>query len=193
MSQRCTCCHICHTSVKTSRRTFFPCSSCPSIICRQCIEGNGEDWETLNEASSWDCPRCRDACPCKRCRNRANSSPSKSSSPGKPSKRPLEDSDSESPEPKKAKIENQVISGLGLSNSALPRSPVEVSLSDKSGPTSWVQELHNKNEQCLSYIDRTERLLQLVREEQSRIASELDALVPHMQRENADVNQAIPV
>lgn len=193
MSQRCTCCHICHTSVKTSRRTFFPCSSCPSIICRQCIEGNGEDWDAINVSSCWDCPRCRDACPCKRCRNRVNSSPSsKSCSPVKSVKRPFDDLDSEedsSPDRKKPKLESQVISGLGLSNSAASRTEVVTPPNpppQKKGPTSWVQELHSKNEQCLSYIDRTERLLQLVREEQSRIASELDALIPRMQRDNGD-------
>merc|ERR1712154_350871 len=119
----------------------------------------------------WDCPRCRDACPCKRCRNRVNSSP----------------------EPKKRKLESQVISGLGLTNATAHRSAEEPATCPKpqSNPTSWVQELHNKNEKCLSYIDRTERLLQLVREEQSRIASELDALIPRPQRDSAEATRPI--
>merc|ERR1712137_1093412 len=143
MASRCTCCHICHTSVKTSRRTFFPCSSCPSIICRQCIEGNGEDWNEINESSCWDCPRCRDACPCKRCRNRVNSPSPKSYSPAKTVKRSLDEIDNHddsSPERKKPKLESQVISGLGLTNPTANRTLATLTQAapEPNGPISRV-------------------------------------------------------
>merc|ERR1712000_203444 len=78
MSTRCTCCHVCHTSLKTSKRSFFPCTKCPSIICRQCIEMTGQDWDEVNNLKKWDCPRCCGDCPCKRCRNKAVNGHSKS-------------------------------------------------------------------------------------------------------------------
>merc|ERR1712137_1225730 len=187
MASRCTCCHICHTSVKTSRRTFFPCSSCPSIICRQCIEGNGEEWDSLGMSEDWDCPRCRDACPCKRCKNRSGPSlhskqNSSQSSPDQLGKRSRSISPLSSPEGKRRRAnDSQIISGLGLSNAAMA-TPSELSsvtpqTTSPEKPTTLVEELHNKSEQCLSYIGRTERLLELVREEQSRISSELHVLM----------------
>jgi len=187
MASRCTCCHICHTSVKTSRRTFFPCSSCPSIICRQCIEGNGEEWDSLGMSEDWDCPRCRDACPCKRCKNRTGPSihskqNSRQNSPDQLGKRSNSSSPLSSPERKRRRAhDSQIISGLGLSNAAMA-TPSELSAAiptttSPRKPTTLVEELHNKSEQCLSYIGRTERLLELVREEQSRIAAELNALM----------------
>lgn len=188
MSNRCTCCHICHTSVKTSKRSFFPCSSCPSIVCRQCIESMNEDWETLGESCDWDCYRCRDCCPCKRCRNKESSntivdqsiSRRASTSPEeRPKKRPKRYRSSspsdEAPPKKKQKISNEDV--------AYPKFLAELSTGfiaatpNKLPSDTIVNQLQRKNEECLDYIGRTERLLQIIREEQSRISSELASLM----------------
>merc|ERR1712137_1434763 len=70
-ASRCTCCHICHTSLKTSRREFFPCSTCPTIICRQCVELAEQDWNQVINSDEWSCPRCCGDCPGKRKRDRS--------------------------------------------------------------------------------------------------------------------------
>ena len=147
---RCTCCHICHTSLKTSRRTFYPCLSCPSIICRQCIESIGEEWEDLGD--QWECPRCRDCCPCKRCKGKDPNT--RQISP----KRKERDFDSPVPT-KRRKL-----------------SPTRSIESSPETREELVDALQQKNEQCLSYIDRTQRLLEIIRAEQNRISSELAAL-----------------
>merc|ERR1712000_140515 len=157
MGSRCTCCHICHTSVKTSRRTFYPCSACPSIICRQCIEGNGEDWDLLDD--QWECPRCRDCCPCKRCKNK----------------------DSKQISPKRK--ERESYSPVPTKRRRLANSNESVKLEFETRETLVIT-LKEKNEQCLSYIDRTEKLLEIIREEQAKISSELASLSTKMNTGN---------
>lgn len=165
-SPRCTCCHICHTSLKTSKRDFFPCSDCPTIICRQCVELTGQDWDHVNSLEDWSCPRCCGDCPCKRCRNKVNSSPPKSSEKRKLNKRKraaatiFEDNGFAT---KVQKTERQTT----------PKKSLVMIPEDKN---QRIEELCNKNKQCLDYISRTERLLNLIRSEQGRIQEELESL-----------------
>lgn len=210
MSNRCTCCHICHTSVKTSKRSFFPCSSCPSIICRQCVENMREDWELLGESSDWECPRCRDCCPCKRCRNkesnsdrvssnkairRSSTSPEQSRSKQKPKRFRSSSPSSESPPRKKQKISNESMAypeylvAFSQTNFSAPTKPANGNTSDSN---TMVDRLQKKNEECLDYIGRTERLLQIIREEQDRISSELASLMHKSSVPNGD-KFSIPV
>merc|ERR1711934_621315 len=170
MSSRCTCCHICHTSLKTSRRSFFPCSACPSIICQQCVEGMNEDWDALATTKDWECPRCRDCCPCKRCKNKDSTDKRRSSASPIHHIQKRQRSESSSPAPKKQKVSNE--------SSAFPNFLKELSqFADDQTEESLVGRLQKKNEECLNYIGRTERLLQIIREEQDRISSELQSLV----------------
>ena len=93
-SNHCTCCHICHTSMKTSKREFFHCVSCTSVLCIQCVENYiidsqecGRDPVALTKqinqikkkSGSWNCLKCEGKCPCKRCKNRTPPSTSYSS------------------------------------------------------------------------------------------------------------------
>merc|ERR1712137_192771 len=55
-----------------------PCRECPSIICRQCIELTGQDWDQVRSLPDWSCPRCEGDCPCKRCRNKVANGKSQS-------------------------------------------------------------------------------------------------------------------
>merc|ERR1712222_130160 len=116
---------------------------------------------------------------------------SRQSSPDQLGKRSRSTSPLSSPDGKRRRAnDSQIISGLGLSNAAMA-TPSELSAAipttpSPEKPTTLVEELNNKSEQCLSYIGRTERLLELVREEQSRIASELSALMSSEEKEEPD-------
>lgn len=46
-----------------------------------------------------------------------------------------------------------------------------------------ISELRNKNQQCLDYIRRTERLLALIRSEQDRISDELESIINRSNRQ----------
>lgn len=183
MSTRCTCCHVCHTSLKTSRRAFFPCSECPTIICRQCIEATGQDWEKVNSLKNWSCPRCCGDCPCKRCRNKVVNVNGKSVEKKTSNKR------KRSPETvfednaflsmKSQKIDATQSSPQPSSRS---RNEVEVSAINKD---QRIMELYTKNKQCLDYITRTERLLTLIRSEQGRIQDELEFLTRNSSSKSA--------
>lgn len=170
-SSRCTCCHVCHTSLKTSRRSFFPCSDCPSIICRQCIELTGQDWDHVNSLKGWSCPRCCGDCPCKRCRNKVVTTSTKSSSERKTYKR------KRSPA---TIFEDNAFSPKKVQKTKSDSSPLSEKSSEIDTPTfdkdQRIMELFNKNKQCMDYITRTERLLSLIRSEQGRIQLELKSI-----------------
>ena len=185
-SSRCTCCHVCHTSLKTSRRSFFPCSDCPSIICRQCIELTGQDWDYVNSLSEWSCPRCVGDCPCKRCRNKAISSTPKQNERKKSHKRKRANVDDTIFEDNAypSKYKRTSTRNLSLEREKKERSTSSLLRSSSSFdyiPISEckekrIAELCRKNEQCLDYIARTERLLTLIRSEQGRIHGELESI-----------------
>eukprot|EP00012_Vannella_robusta_P008617 CAMPEP_0206207188 /NCGR_PEP_ID=MMETSP0166-20121206/15444_1 /ASSEMBLY_ACC=CAM_ASM_000260 /TAXON_ID=95228 /ORGANISM="Vannella robusta, Strain DIVA3 518/3/11/1/6" /LENGTH=149 /DNA_ID=CAMNT_0053627905 /DNA_START=196 /DNA_END=645 /DNA_ORIENTATION=- len=129
-----------------------------------------EDWDALATTPDWECPRCRGCCPCKRCKNKDSNEKRRSSSPIFESKKRQRYASS-SPSAKKQKLSNN--------STAFPDFLASLS---KMSDTAVVEEslvgrLQKKNEECLNYIGRTERLLQIIREEQNRISSELDSLV----------------
>jgi hypothetical protein len=51
-----------------------------------------------------------------------------------------------------------------------------------------IVELRSKNQQCIEYILRTERLLALIRSEQDRIALELDSIASRNNRSDTETN-----
>ena len=73
---RCTCCHVCHSSEKTSNRQFTPCTTCNSITCRPCLESLGEVWEEVIHSPTFSCPKCLRTCPCRRCACKYKNNPS---------------------------------------------------------------------------------------------------------------------
>merc|ERR1712137_747067 len=58
-----------------------------------------------------------------------------------------------------------------------PSSPGASTEPDDEDKQSRIEELYNKNKQCLDYISRTERLLKLIKSEQGRIQSELASII----------------
>merc|ERR1712137_108336 len=170
-TQRCTCCHICHTSLKTSKREFFPCSACPSIICRQCIELTDQDWNEIQALKDWTCPHCNGDCPCKRCKNKVNSVTN-----GKPTEKKTTTLG------KRRRSFDSICEDNAYLLVKTPRtvhssSPVKIAdLPEKDDKQSRIEELFSKNKQCLDYISRTERLLALIKDEQGRIQSELSCI-----------------
>ena len=170
-SSRCTCCHVCHTSLKTSRRSFFPCSQCPSIICRQCIELTGQEWDRVNSLKDWSCPRCCGDCPCKRCRNKVvNKSSSFSGERKQKRKRSTT-----------TIFEDNAFSPRKIQKTKIDSSPKSEAtsismMSQVFDKDQRIIELFNKNKQCMDYITRTERLLTLIRSEQGRIQLELESI-----------------
>jgi len=170
--QRCTCCHVCHTSEKTSRRRFLPCSTCQSIICEPCIELTNQQFHDLVGKRNWSCPRCEGNCPCKRCKNKRSTSPSDSSPKSrKRSQSPVFNDETfytpakvsrRVPTDTIAEVRNEVVKKI-------------------SAPAPWephdrIAELKSKNRQCIEYILRTEKLLSLIRSEQDRIAVQINSL-----------------
>lgn len=67
----CTCCHVCHVSMKQRPRPTLACTQCNIIICKPCLQ---ERWSTnqwiASPANNWVCHKCRGVCVCKGCRNR---------------------------------------------------------------------------------------------------------------------------
>merc|ERR1712137_1065959 len=138
-----------------------PCRECPSIICRQCIELTGQDWDQVRSLPDWSCPRCEGDCPCKRCRNKVANGKSQSP-PKNKRKRPATIREDNAYSPKSQKTSSRLF----------PSKP------EKSTETkgSRIKELINKNQQCLDYIVRTQRLLSLIKSEQGRLQTELDSI-----------------
>lgn len=69
--------------MKTSKREFFNCQTCTSVLCIQCVElhmkNTFEEYNTkLAEDPEhakkplWSCLKCEGKCPCKRCKNRVS-------------------------------------------------------------------------------------------------------------------------
>lgn len=186
-SQRCTCCHICHTSVKTSRRNFIPCTTCQSIICQPCIELTGQNYDSILMLSTWSCPRCCNNCPCKRCRNKL----SKKSDYSPTTSTSVILSSSQDKHRQKRRRTTSIIDESSYSPSKISKtslkldapstfnqSTVNKSTLKSSGDDQLnrITELRSKNQQCIEYILRTERLLALIRSEQDRIAEELSII-----------------
>merc|ERR1719359_224881 len=159
---RCTCCHVCHTSEKTSRRRFLPCGTCQSIICEPCLEITRQNFSELVGVRNWSCPRCVGNCPCKRCKNKRSGSPSDSPLPKRKRTRPVID-------------ETNILAKHA--RFSRKESLTETRVQPKPySHNDRISELKDKNHQCIEYILRTEKLLALIRSEQDRIATELSEL-----------------
>lgn len=67
----CTCCHVCHVSMKQRPRPVLSCSTCNIIMCKTCLE---EKWPTSqwieNPGKDWSCHKCKGTCTCKACKAR---------------------------------------------------------------------------------------------------------------------------
>lgn len=194
-AQRCTCCHICHTSLKTSRRSFLPCTTCQSIVCQPCIELTGQDFSDISNQSSWSCPRCCGNCPCKRCRNKVSkkseslvfSSSVTSDKLRQKRKRTSSIIDESSFTPTKiAKSGHKLLTDAP--STKLSSSTSGSISTTKDDQMHRIVELRSKNQQCIEYILRTERLLALIRSEQDRIALELDSIASRNNRSDTETN-----
>lgn len=82
LKSRCTCCHVCRTSLKNYPRPHLDCSACNAVVCQPCIEFrlSGPSWETVSKETNWLCPSCLGTCVCQRCTARPFEIASKSTS-----------------------------------------------------------------------------------------------------------------
>jgi len=71
MSTHCTCCHLCHVSMKQRPRQLLACSDCNAILCRTCLETRWRTNQWLDQPVGWVCHKCRGDCPCKSCKGRS--------------------------------------------------------------------------------------------------------------------------
>lgn len=190
MAGRCTCCHVCHTSLKTSRRHFAPCTTCPTIICQPCIEFTGDDWGEIVVNPTWSCPRCRGDCPCKRCKNKVSGGlrTSGDSFPRltaieKPRRKPKRKRTA-SRSPESMSMPNLKTRRTASPDSARPREEEDtVSSLVPPGASAEMRKialLRHKNQQCIEYIARTEALLRLIRSEQVSICTQLETITANM-------------
>lgn len=71
-SVHCTCCHVCHVSMKQRPRQLLACAACNTIICRTCLETRWktDQWAEGCLEDQWVCHKCRGDCPCKACRGK---------------------------------------------------------------------------------------------------------------------------
>mmetsp|Transcript_13524 Transcript_13524/g.53618 ORF Transcript_13524/g.53618 Transcript_13524/m.53618 type:complete len:255 (+) Transcript_13524:145-909(+) len=186
MAGRCTCCHVCHTSLKTSRRHFAPCTTCPTIICQPCIEFTGDNWEEIVVNPTWSCPRCRGDCPCKRCKNKVSGG-LRTSGDSFPRLVTIEKPRRKAKRKRTASRSPELSARVKARRPSPDRSRRE--LEDDSdivppGTTGEMRKLallRHKNEQCIEYITRTEALLNLIRSEQLSIHTQLEAITANLE------------
>jgi len=73
LKSRCTCCHVCRTSLRNYPRDHLDCTECNAVVCRQCFENRLDNitWiEGLAKKDDWICPACDGTCVCARCTSR---------------------------------------------------------------------------------------------------------------------------
>eukprot|EP00026_Physarum_polycephalum_P008675 Phypoly_transcript_08769.p1 GENE.Phypoly_transcript_08769~~Phypoly_transcript_08769.p1 ORF type:complete len:427 (+),score=60.23 Phypoly_transcript_08769:153-1283(+) len=72
LKSRCTCCHVCRTSLKNYPRPHLDCTACNAVVCQPCIEFRlaGPSWEEASKEPNWLCPSCLNTCVCQRCTSR---------------------------------------------------------------------------------------------------------------------------
>jgi len=73
LKSRCTCCHVCRTSLRNYPRDHLDCTECNAVVCRQCFENRLDNitWEEgLAKKDDWICPACDGSCACARCASR---------------------------------------------------------------------------------------------------------------------------
>jgi len=70
----CTCCHVCHVSMKQRPRPIAACSQCNTIICKLCLmdRWKTDQWEEACSTSNWICHKCRGLCVCKSCKSKGS-------------------------------------------------------------------------------------------------------------------------
>jgi len=68
----CSCCHVCHVSMKQRPRPIAACSNCNTIICKLCLQDRWktDQWEEACSTSNWVCHKCRGICVCKACKSK---------------------------------------------------------------------------------------------------------------------------
>lgn len=68
----CTCCHVCHVSMKQRPRPVSSCSQCNTIICKLCLQDRWktDQWEEACSSSAWVCHKCLGSCVCKACKSK---------------------------------------------------------------------------------------------------------------------------
>ena len=186
-------CHICHISSGTSRRKFANCTKCSAIVCKPCVENTGAYWSSVQRQRDWTCQKCLGTCPCKKCfqasgpavfsdlrkRTRSEYDPKGSKNTPEPPSSPDEAEDEEINEnspvissppddlcesPKKQKIEH------------IEDTEGEAEEEEEERDLSYIQELVAKNQQCLEYLARTTRLLEMIQREQKNIEQDLSRL-----------------
>lgn len=75
----CTCCHVCHVSMKQRPRPISACSACNTIICKICLQERWktDQWEEACTTPNWVCHKCMGNCICKACKSKGQRGPEK--------------------------------------------------------------------------------------------------------------------
>ena len=75
----CTCCHVCHVSMKQRPRPIAACSQCNTIICKLCLQDRwkNDQWEDACSSAGWVCHKCVGTCVCKACKSKGARLPDK--------------------------------------------------------------------------------------------------------------------
>jgi hypothetical protein len=150
------------------------------------MEAADFSWQET-QTMDWSCPRCQRNCPCKRCKNKT-SSPVSLKPIGEKRERIFENSSSNSPGLRDSSesvyfSDNEILPAIKRQKVfADPDQPGEL----PSQPNNFL-ELAAKNQLCLNYIVRTEKLLKMIRKEQQNISYRLEELTgqPDYQASNS--------
>lgn len=73
-AHHCTCCHVCHVSMKQRPRPIAACSMCNTIICKLCLQDRWktDQWDEACSQPSWVCHKCNGTCVCKSCKSKGS-------------------------------------------------------------------------------------------------------------------------
>lgn len=181
-------CHICNISSNTSRRKFAHCFKCPSIICKPCVENTGAYWSSVCRQRNWTCQKCLGTCACKKCytpvvvysdlrkRSRREYSDGKSDSSSSPSDDCSENSNDESESVDLSSTKKRKITEFDKDAENEDITDLKTDQNDDGLDLDYVKELVAKNQQCIQYLTRTERLLALIRRQQKNIEQDIAKL-----------------
>jgi len=156
LKSRCTCCHVCRTSLRNYPRDHLDCTECNAVVCRQCFENRLENitWiEGLARKDDWICPACDGSCVCARCTSR-----------------PLEIRESRPSSPLKRKYNSQNEGDTTDTDCGGIQSPSKSKILRKR------EELVLSEKQCEQFIVNIENLLRAMRKEKKDIQNKLNSL-----------------
>lgn len=79
----CTCCHVCHVSMKQRPRPIAACAQCNTIICKLCLQDRwkNDQWDEACASAGWVCHKCVGTCVCKACKSKGARGPEKPGTP----------------------------------------------------------------------------------------------------------------